>query len=123
MSEASLQGFLESVQLDNTPLISPIRFAERLAMEQQELARFAGVHRNTLARSPGAAPLQAYLRESMRVLAAATDLAGDADKAAYWYRNQPLAPFAYKTPSQVVSEGKAEDVIRYLESLDAGAAG
>jgi uncharacterized protein (DUF2384 family) len=120
---ASMQHFMTEIQLDNSALISPQRFAERLAMEQQELARFAGVNRNTLARSPQSAALQGYLRDSVRVIAAATDVNGDADRATYWYRNQPLGSFRYKTPSQVVSEGKTEDLLRYLELLDAGAAG
>jgi hypothetical protein len=119
----SMQGFMEAVRMDKAPLISPLRFAEVLAMEQKELASFAGVHRNTLSRSPGSAPLQAYLRDSVRAIAAATDLSGDAAKAAYWYRNQPLAPFDYKTPSQVVSDGKTDALIHYIELLDAGAAG
>lgn len=119
----SMQVFMEAVRMADAPLISPERFAERLAMEQHELASFAHVHRNTLARSPGTAAVQAYLRDSVRAIAAAAQLSGDAGKAAYWYRNQPLAPFAYKTPSQVVSEGKTDELIRYVEMLDAGAAG
>jgi hypothetical protein len=120
---ASLQHFMEEIRLDNSPLISPQRFAVQVAMEQRELARFAGVHRNTLARTPQSPALQGYLRDSVRVIAAASDVSGDADRATYWYRNQPLAPFAYKTPSQVVSEGKTEDLLRYVEMLAAGAAG
>jgi hypothetical protein len=120
---ATMQRFMEAVRLPDSPLISPLRFAERLAMEQKELASFAGVHRNTLARSPGSAALQSFLRDSVRAIAAATDASGDADRAAYWYRNQPLGPFGYRTASQVVADGKTEDLIRYIESLAAGAAG
>lgn len=122
-ADVALLQFMQDIQLDDTPLISPVRFAEKLAMEQQELATFAHVHRNTISRLPTSAALQDYLRQSVRVIAAAADVRGDTDAAAYWYRNQPLAPFGYKTAVQVVSEGKADDVIRYIESIEAGAAG
>ena len=54
---------------------------------------------------------------------AANDLTGDVGRAIFWYRNEPLPPFNYKTAEQLVSEGRAEDVLRYVESLEAGAAG
>ena len=44
-------------------------------------------------------------------------------RAIFWYRNVPLPPFGYKTAEQLVSEGRTEDVLRYVESLEAGAAG
>jgi uncharacterized protein (DUF2384 family) len=122
-ADAALLKFMQDIRLDDTPLISPVRFAEKLAMEQQELATFAHVHRNTISRLPASAALQDYLRQSVRVIAAAVDVRGDTDAAAYWYRNQPLAPFGYKTAVQVVSEGRADDVIRYIESVEAGAGG
>ena len=61
--------------------------------------------------------------EGLRVLRAADDLTGDVGRAIFWYRNEPLPPFNYKTAEQLVSEGRAEDVLRYVESLEAGAAG
>lgn len=41
----------------------------------------------------------------------------------FWYRNEPLQAFAYKTAEQLVSEGRADDLIGYVMSLEAGAAG
>jgi len=41
----------------------------------------------------------------------------------FWYRNEPLPVFGYKTAEQLVSDGRADDVIRYVVSLEAGAAG
>ena len=122
-AEVALLRFMQDIRLDDTAMISPARFAAKLAMEQQELANFAHVHRNTISRLPTSAALQDYLRQSVRVIAAATDVKGDTEAATYWYRNQPLAPFGYKTAVQVVSEGKADEVIRYIESIEAGAGG
>ena len=58
-----------------------------------------------------------------RVMRAAYDLSGDVDRAIFWYRNEPLPPLGYKTAEQLVSEGRTEDVLRYVGSLKAGAAG
>ena len=62
-------------------------------------------------------------REALRVMRAAHDLSGDVTRAIFWYRNEPLPPFGYKTAEQLVSEGRTEDVLRYVASLEAGAAG
>lgn len=120
---ATFQAFVNDLQLDDTPLISPTRFAERLALEQQQLAQYAHVHRNTVARLPGSAALQEYMQAAVRVIHAATTVSGDTNKALYWYRNQPLQPFGFKTAAELVSDGKTEGVLKYLDSIDAGASG
>jgi len=67
--------------------------------------------------------MQRFLRDALRVIRAATDLAGDVSKALFWYRNEPLPVFDYKTAEQLVSDGRADDVLRFVASLEAGAAG
>lgn len=67
--------------------------------------------------------VQRFLRDALRVIRAATDISGDVTKALFWYRNEPLPVFTYKTAEQLVSEGRADDVLRYVSSLEAGAAG
>lgn len=61
--------------------------------------------------------------DAMRVILAATDTLGDADAASSWFRNEALTALRFKTAEQLVSEGRTEDVLAYLESLEAGAAG
>ncbi|WP_423395526.1 hypothetical protein [Burkholderia sp. LMG 21824] len=67
--------------------------------------------------------VQKYLREALRIIRAATDISGDVPKALYWYRNEPLPIFDYTTAEQLVSEGRADDLLRYVVALDAGVAG
>jgi hypothetical protein len=62
-------------------------------------------------------------RESVRVITAATELVGDAAEAESWFRNHRLADFNDKTAEVLVSEGRTEDVLRYIEMLSAGSAG
>jgi len=59
----------------------------------------------------------------LKVLAAATELTGDAQRAAYLIRNEPLKAFEYKTGEMLIQEGRANDLIRYLESFASGFAG
>lgn len=103
--------------------LSAKRFGDVLNIDLQTLATQAHVHRNTLSRAPASESVQKFLREALRVLRAAHDLSGDVSRAIFWYRNEPLSPFGYKTAEQLVSEGRTEDVLRYVESLEAGAAG
>jgi hypothetical protein len=104
-------------------ILSPKRFSDILSMDVQTLANQAHVHRNTISRAPTSESLQNFLREALRLICAACDLTGDVSRAIFWYRNEPLPPFGYKTAEQMVSEGRAEDVLRYVSSLEAGAAG
>lgn len=103
--------------------LSPKRFGDVLSIDVQTLAAQAHVHRNTISRAPASESIQKFLREALRVMRAANDLSGDVGRAIFWYRNEPLPPFGYKTAEQLVIEGRTEDVLRYISSLEAGAAG
>ncbi len=108
----------------NNPVLSPARYLTMVKIDIGEFARNAGVHRNTVSRAPNSASVQDFLRKNVRVIAAAFDASGkDMAKALLWFRNEPLAPFAYKTAEQLVAEGRVDDVIRLIESYEAGAAG
>lgn len=111
-------------EVDSTaPVLSPRRFSQALNIDLQTLAEQAHVHRNTLSRAPDSRSVQDFLRAALRVIKAAFDLSGDLGKALFWYRNEPLSPFEYKTAERLVSEGRADDLLRYVVSLEAGAAG
>ena len=105
------------------PVLSPKRFSQAMHIDLQTLAKQAHVHRNTIRRAPGSRGVQDFLRQALRVIKAATDLNGDLNKALFWYRNEPLSVFGYKTPERLVSEGRTDDLLPYMASLEAGAAG
>lgn len=106
-----------------SPIISPRMFCLALGMDVQTLASRAHVHRVTVNRAQGAEKLQTYLRDAVRVMGAAADINGDFQDAAFWFRNEPISAFNFRTPEQLVSEGRAEDLLNYVQSLHAGAAG
>ncbi len=122
--ERNFDGFLNYLNDSATPAsISPKRYGQVLRVDMQTLAAKAHVHRNTISRAPDAESVQRYLRESVRVMRAATDVAGSIEKAIFWYKNNPLPTFDYKTPQDLVSEGRTEALIRYIQSLQAGFTG
>ena len=106
-----------------SPIISPRMFCLALGMDVHTLASRAHVHRVTVNRAQGAEKLQTYLRDAVRVMGAAADINGNFQDAAFWFRNEPISAFNFRTPEQLVSEGRAEDLLNYVQSLHAGAAG
>jgi hypothetical protein len=105
------------------PMRSPRRFSEALSIDLQTLADQAGVHRNTVARSPGTRAVQELMREALRVIRAASDLNGSVHDALFWYRNEPLGSFGYMSAERLVAELRTDDLLRYIVSLEVGAAG
>ncbi len=121
----SFQRFVEFLKDPDmaAPVLSPKRFSQVMHIDLQTLAEQAHVHRNTISRAPSSRGVQNFLREALRVIKAATELNGDVNKAVFWYRNEPLSVFDYKTAERLVSEGRTDDLLRYITSLEAGAAG
>jgi hypothetical protein len=121
----TFQHFVEFLREAETsaPVLSPKRFSLAMHIDLQTLAEQAHVHRNTISRAPGSRGVQDFLREALRVIKAATDLNGDLNKALFRYRNEPLSVFGYKTAERLVSEGRTDDLLRYVASIEAGAAG
>ncbi|MDH0425390.1 MbcA/ParS/Xre antitoxin family protein [Stutzerimonas stutzeri] len=123
MNTVLQEPFVERFREANTPYLSPSKVGDFFGFRVQELAERAHVHRNTPTARPQAPQLQKYLQEMVRVLAVATEMTGDLERAAFLLRNEPLRAFGYKTSDDLIQEGRADAVIAYLESLAGGAAG
>lgn len=103
-----------------TPFLSPRRVADLLGVTLTELAALIGVARNTLAARGGARKVDAALSPVVRVLAMAAEMAGSQERAAIWFKHQPLPGWAGKTAYDLVREGKADKVLAYLEAVRSG---
>lgn len=97
-----------------------IRLSEKLRLTPSELAKLVGIARNTLGAKSATRKVDASLRPIARILATATEMAGDESRAAIWFKHQPIAAWAGKTACDLVSEGKTDDVLAYLEAVRAG---
>ncbi|MET3181723.1 UNVERIFIED_ORG: hypothetical protein ABIC43_004898 [Variovorax guangxiensis] len=110
--------------VDGRKILSPAKFMALMGLNITSFASNAHVHRSTVVRSPSAESIQSHIRMSLRVLAAVVAVSGGSLKdAIFWYRNEPIPPFGYKTTEMLVTEGRAADVVNLLESCHAGFVG
>lgn len=100
--------------------LDPERVAGLLHVAKGELARAAGVDRNTPTRSPGNPKLQALLQEVVRVVEKAAAITGDPDRALVWFNHQPLEAYGFRTPRELVLDGQAKAVAAYLDDVEHG---
>jgi uncharacterized protein (DUF2384 family) len=119
----SFPGFADEFRAPGQSVIEPVRFAAALNLQMQELAQLAHVHRATVSEAPTNARLQTFMREALRVLSAAVDVARDRERAIYWYRNSPIPEFQHRTAEQLVADQKTEAVLSYLASISSGSSG
>ena len=103
-----------------SPFLSARRVAELLGVTLTELAALIGVARNTLTARSGARKVDAALSPLVRILAMAGEMAGGSERAAIWFKHQPIPGWAGKTAHDLVREGKADKVLAYLEAVRSG---
>ena len=121
----TIPNFIEDLQDPKlAPMLSPVRYINLLGMDVETLARNARVSVSAIMQNPGAATIQNHLRDNLRVIKAAYDTSGgDLAKSLRWFRAEPLPAFGERTAEQAVSAGRADDVLRLVDSLHGGAAG
>lgn len=120
MSSAVLDISAHDFRDGASPYLSARRVAERLGITLTELSALVGVARNTLGARSGARKVDAALSPVVRVLAMAGEMAGGEDRAAIWFKHQPIPGWAGKTAYDLVREGKADKVLAYLEAVRSG---
>lgn len=121
---AALESLAETFREPDHAYLSPRRIGNALGLQIQSVAERARVSRNTPTARPQNENLQHYLRDVVRVLAAAEGVApGDRQRVIFWFMNEPLKDFDYRTPDALVRLGKAQVVIDYIESIAGGATG
>ena len=103
--------------------LSPSKVAQSLNLQLGDLAAAAGVHRNTLTARPQSSRVQAFLRDTLRVLSAAKEVFGQTELPIAWLLNEPLSAFRQKTAFELISEGRTEAVLGYLNTFSAGFVG
>lgn len=103
-----------------SPFLSAHRVAALLGVTNSELARLAGIARNTLTAKSGARKVDQALSPIVRILAMATEMAGDESRAVIWFKHQPIPGWAGKTAYDLIAEGKSDKVLVYLEAVRSG---
>ena len=103
-------------------LFAPNKIAIQLRTTSQEVAASAGLARDAVQRrdrlkSPRT---QQRLREMIEIINKVEPRFGSTLMAFAWYRSEPLPGFANQTAMSLVQQGRAGDVLAYIDAVDAG---
>ncbi|MCY1304296.1 hypothetical protein D9M70_540430 [compost metagenome] len=66
---------------------------------------------------------QCFIHDALQVVCAATSSGVTLSRAIEWFRSEPIPTFDSRTAEQLVSEGKVDQLLRFLESWQAGSQG
>lgn len=115
-TDMRLEAFSESGQF------APSRIAEALRTTRDEVARTVGLGRDAVMRPDRVASprTQKRLREMVEILNRIEPRFGSALIAYAWYRSEPLTGFGGQTAMQLVREGRAAEVMDYVDAVEAG---
>ena len=102
--------------------IAPERLTAELHITKAELAAAFGLSRDAVSKTArlNAQATQTRLREVVEIINRVLPWTGSVTQAFAWYRSQPLPSFGDRTAEDLVKEGRAEAVKRYLSRIAAG---
>lgn len=103
-------------------LFAPRKIADAFRTTSEEIARTAGLGRDAVQRKDRVRSdkTQRRLREMVEIVNKVEPRFGSALMAYAWYRSEPLPGFAGRTAMQLVRDGHADDVLDYIDAVDAG---
>ena len=103
-------------------LFAPGKIATILRTTSEDVARTVGLGKDAIQRKDRIASdkTQRRLREMVEVLNKVEPRFGSALMAYAWYRSEPLTGFSGQTAMQLVKGGRVNDVLDYVDAVDAG---
>lgn len=110
------------LQYDQNGFFAPRKIADALLTTSEEVARTAGLGKDAVQRKERVRSVrtQRRLREMMEIINKVEPRFGSALMAYAWYRSEPLSGFSGQTAMQLVRNGRADDVLDYIDAVDAG---
>lgn len=101
---------------------TPKKIAGVLRTTIDELAGSLGLGKDAVQRKERIVSdrTQRRLRQMIEILNKVEPRFGSPLLAYAWYRSEPLAGFDGRTAMQLVHENRADDVLRYIDAVDAG---
>ena len=111
-----IMNFAEAGQFE------PRKIAAALRTSAEEVAMTVGLGKDALQRRTriNSDKTQRRLRELVEILNKVEPRFGSELMAYAWYRSEPLPGFDGRTAMQLVKEGKAQEVLEYIDAVDAG---
>lgn len=103
-------------------LFAPRKIADAFLTTSEEIARTTGLGKDAIQRKDRirSNKTQRRLREMIEIVNKVEPRFGSALIAYAWYRSEPLAGFSGQTAMQLVRDGRASDVLDYVDAVDAG---
>ena len=101
---------------------APRKIAEAFRTTSEEVARTAGLGKDAVQRKERVRSdkTQRRLREMVEIINKVEPRFGSALIAYAWYRSEPLPGFTGSTAMQLVRDGRADEVLEYIDAVDAG---
>lgn len=101
---------------------SPARIGETLQTTSEDICQTAGLSKDEVQGKDRVRSdkTQARLRELVETSNKVEPRFGSALMAYAWYHSQPLPGFFGFTAMQLVKDGRADDVLDYIDAIDAG---
>lgn len=103
-------------------LFAPKKIADVLRTTSEEIARTAGLGKDAVQRKDRVRSdkTQRRLREMVEIVNKVEPRFGSALMAYAWYRSEPLSGFSGHTAMQLVRDGRADEVLDFIDAVDAG---
>lgn len=103
-------------------LFAPRKIADAFRTTSEEIARTAGLGRDAVQRKDRVRSdrTQRRLREMVEIINKVEPRFGSTLLAYAWYRSEPLSGFSGQTAMQLVRDGRADEVLDYIDAVDAG---
>lgn len=110
------------VQYSDNGFFAPRKIADAFRTTSEEVARTAGLGRDAIQRKDRVRSdkTQRRLREMVEVINKVEPRFGSTLMAYAWYRSEPLPGFSGQTAMQLVRSGRTDDVLDYVDAVDAG---
>ncbi|MBI3513835.1 MAG: DUF2384 domain-containing protein [Proteobacteria bacterium] len=110
----------EVITVDGT--VSADAFTAKLRMTKAEFANAVGLAPQAVSKTKRlhTVATQARLRDVAEIINRVMPWSGSLGQAFAWYRGQPLPSFGDLTPEDLVKQGRADAVKRYLSRIAEG---
>jgi hypothetical protein len=110
------------IQYSDNGFFAPRKIADAFRTTSEEVARTAGLGKDAVQRKDRVRSdkTQRRLREMVEVINKVEPRFGSTLMAYAWYRSEPLSGFSGQTAMQLVRSGRTDEVLEYVDAVDAG---
>lgn len=113
---------MELARYSDDGFFAPRKIADVFRTTSEEVARTAGLGKDAVQRRDRVRSdkTQRRLRQMIEIVNKVEPRFGSALMAYAWYRSEPLPGFSGQTAMQLVRSGRADEVLDYIDAVDAG---